>query len=395
MLLVALLWVALALNYIDRQMVFSIFPALKAELQFTDVQLGLIGSIFTWVYSLCMPVAGRLADRFRRDRMIILSLILWSAATAGCGLAGSVTAFLIWRAVMGITESLYYPAAVGVIASTHSAKTRSRALGIHQSAQLFGIIAGGWYGGWMADHWGWRTGFTLAAGAGVLYSLVLARGLPANRAEPETESVNPFQVGAALFRGRCYLALSAAFFAFCAMLWIFYAWLPNHLVERFGLSMTDSGLRATLFVQLSCAAGVVAGGFLADKLSPTLPPARYYTAAAGMLLSAPFGYLTFAAESLTMATLFSSAYGLTSGLMVANVFAAAFDVIGKKNFGLASGVLNMIGGIAASILIFAAGIAKNTIGFSGLLQYVAAACVLIALVLIAVARRHYLHERVA
>ncbi|MFN3325016.1 MAG: MFS transporter [Bryobacteraceae bacterium] len=395
MLLVALLWVALALNYIDRQMVFSIFPALKAELQFTDVQLGLIGSIFTWVYSLCMPVAGRLADRFRRDRMIILSLILWSAATAGCGLAGSVTAFLIWRAVMGITESLYYPAAVGVIASTHSAKTRSRALGIHQSAQLFGIIAGGWYGGWMADHWGWRTGFTLAAGAGVLYSLVLARGLPANRAEPETESVNPFQAGAALFRGRCYLALSAAFFAFCAMLWIFYAWLPNHLVERFGLSMTDSGLRATLFVQLSCAAGVVAGGFLADKLSPTLPPARYYTAAAGILLSAPFGYLTFAAESLTMATLFSSAYGLTSGLMVANVFAAAFDVIGKKNFGLASGVLNMIGGIAASILIFAAGIAKNTIGFSGLLQYVAAACVLIALVLIAVARRHYLHERVA
>jgi MFS family permease len=202
-------------------------------------------------------------------------------------------------------------------------------------------------------------------------------------------------VTASLFRRRCYLTLSAAFFAFCAMLWVFYAWLPNHLVERFGLSMTDSGLRATLFVQLSCAAGVLTGGFLADKLSPKFAPARYYTAAAGILLSAPFGYLTFAADNLTMATVFSSAYGLTSGLMVANVFASAFDVIGQKNFGLAAGVLNMIGGFAATIMIFVAGIAKSSIGFSGLLQYVATACVLIAITLVVVANRYYVRERVA
>src|SRR4051812_20488955 len=87
--LVALLWIALGLNYVDRQMVFSIYPALKADLSFKDVQLGLVGSVFSWVYSLSMPVAGWLADRLRRDRMIVASMTLWSLSTLACGFSGS------------------------------------------------------------------------------------------------------------------------------------------------------------------------------------------------------------------------------------------------------------------------------------------------------------------
>jgi len=393
MALVALLWVALALNYIDRQMVFSIFPALRRELQFTDVQLGLVGSVFTWVYALGMPVAGRLADKFRRDRMIVMSLVLWSLATLGCGLAASVPAFLAWRAAMGITEALYFPAAVGTIAAAHGVATRSQALGIHQSAQLFGIIAGGWYGGWMADNWGWRLGFMIASGVGVAYALVLARRLPANRAEPEAVQGNPWRTAIGLFGGRCYTMLAVAFFAFCSMLWVFYAWFPNHLVERFGLSMAESGFRATMFVQLSCGLGVLIGGRLADKLSYRMPPARFYIAAAGIGLSAPFGYLTFASGSLALTTVFSVCYGLTSGLMIANTFAAAYDVIGPKGFGLGSGVLNMIGGIAGAMLIFLAGVLKSTIGFSGLLVYVGVGCVVTASALAATARLRYSMER--
>ena len=393
MALVALLWIALAINYLDRQMVFSIFPALRRDLGFNDVQLGLVGSVFTWVYALGMPVAGRMADRFRRDRMIVVSLVLWSAATLGCGFAGSVAMFLVWRAVMGITEALYYPAAVGTIAAAHGASTRSRALGIHQSAQLAGIVAGGWYGGWMADHWGWRMGFAIAAVAGILYAMVLGRGLPANRAEA---TAKPDRVGAVLreiFARRCYTALCVAFFAFCSMLWVFYAWLPSFLGERFGLSMTESGWRATLFVQVSSGIGVVAGAFLADRLAARVAAARFYVAGAGILLSAPLGYLTFASGTLMGATIGSVLYGVTSGLMVANTFAAAYDVTGGKNWGLAAGVLNMAGGIAASLLIFAAGAVKSTLGFAGLLQYVAAACVVSAIALMWIARRWYAEER--
>ncbi|MCC6343135.1 MAG: MFS transporter [Bryobacterales bacterium] len=379
--LVFLLWIAFALNYVDRQMVYSIVPALKADLRFTDVQLGLTGSVFAWVYSLSMPVAGRLSDTMRRDRMIVASLLLWSAATLGCGLSASVLAFLIWRAVMGVTESLYYPAALGALAEAHSGATRSRAMGIHQSAQLAGIVAGGSYGGWMADHAGWRAGFLIAAAAGMIYSLVLLKKLPPSQAPRCPKATGSWTGALHLFRGRCYLAISAAFFAFCSMLWIFYAWLPSFLYERHHLSMAESGFQATVFVQTSCGIGVLLGSALADRLSKSVPAARLYITAAGVLLCAPFGYFTFALHSLTWAIICSAGYGGFSGLAVANVFAAAYDIIAPARFGLGAGILNMTGGIAATVMIYLAGLLKSTIGFAGLLSWVAAGCVATSLIL--------------
>ena len=129
--LVVFLWIAFALNYADRQMVYSIFPVLKTDVGFSDAQLGLIGTVFSWVYTICMLVAGRLADLFRRDRMIVASLALWSAAMLGSSLSGSVLVFLVWRAVMGITESLYYPAAMGTLGAAYPESMRSKVLGVH------------------------------------------------------------------------------------------------------------------------------------------------------------------------------------------------------------------------------------------------------------------------
>jgi MFS family permease len=149
--------------------------------------------------------------------------------------------------------------------------------------------------------------------------------------------------------------------------------------------MAESGFRATLFVQVSCGAGIVVGGALADRLSKRIPAARFYVAAVGILLSAPFGYLTFAAHSLTWVTIFSSAYGAFSGLMVANVFAAAYDIVAPSRYGLAAGLLNMAGGMAATIMIFLAGLWKNSFGFDALLKWVALGCGFAALLLTATA----------
>src|SRR5262245_41734547 len=79
--LVGLLWVAYFLNYMDLQLVFSIFPALRRDLHFTNAQLGLAGSIFLWVYAVCIAVSGRLADVIPRERIVVLSLALWSLTT--------------------------------------------------------------------------------------------------------------------------------------------------------------------------------------------------------------------------------------------------------------------------------------------------------------------------
>lgn len=393
-LLVAFLWVALGINYVDRQMVYSIFPALKADLKFTDAQLGLMGSVFSWIYSFGQPLAGMLADRFRRDRLIVVSLLFWSLSTIGGGLSASIGAFLGWRALLAVTEALYYPAAVGLLATAHGDATRSRALGIHQSAQLAGIVLGGWYGGWMADNVSWRSGFAVVGSIGMLYSLVLLKALPASP-PPVSEGQASAKDALQLFSSRCYLMLCVAFFCFCAMLWTFYAWFPAFLYERYHLSMTQSGFNATIFVQASCGLGVVAGGILADRLAKKTPAARFYVAALGILLSAPFGYLTFATHSLDLARLFSIGYGACSGFMVANVFAASYDVIHRRYFGLGAGTLNMIGGISAAIMIYLAGALKSTVGFAGLLQWVAAACMLSALALAFTAWQRIAQERVA
>src|SRR6266545_5366230 len=119
-LIVGILSLGFIINYVDRQVVFSIFPVLRAELGFSSVELGLIGSVFIWVYSICNPLAGRAADVMRREILVIASLVLWSLATLGTGFSGSLNAFLFWRAVMGVTEALYVPTSLSIIGSMHS-----------------------------------------------------------------------------------------------------------------------------------------------------------------------------------------------------------------------------------------------------------------------------------
>ena len=388
--LVAFLWIAFALNYVDRQMVYSMFPALKADLGFAGAKLGLIGGVFMWVYTLSMPIAGRLADIWRRDLLLVSSLVLWSVATLGCGTASSESSFLAWRGVMGVTESLYYPAAISLIAGHYAEGVRSRALGFHQSAMFIGVLVGGWYGGWAADRLGWRQGFKIAAAIGIAYSLVLWWGV--RGAGGEVAAVRSKGSVLALFKSRCYIALSAAFAAFCAIQWIVLGWYPTFLQERFHLSMTDSGWNATVFVQVSQILGILGGGILADRLRKRWRPARLYVAAAGVFFSAPFAYCTFASSTLGEARLFSAGFGFFCGLLAANVFAAGYDVIGPENRGLGGGVLNMMGGLASAAMIYMAGIWKETIGFAGMVVWMMAVSLIAAAVLVIVASRRFASE---
>lgn len=381
-LVVALLWIAFLINYVDRQALFSIYPVLKRDLRLTDPELGLAGTVFIWTYSLCMPFTGRLADVFRRDRIIIASIILWSLATLGTGISDSAGPLLFWRGCVGLTESLYVPAALGLIAGLHPAATRSRALAVHSTAQYAGILTGGWYGGWMADHLGWRWGFAVLTVVGIAYALFLAKVLhtPApEKAEPNpVRRTRPLEV----LESRCYMAISLAFFMFCLMLWMLYAWLPNFLYEHFHLSMSESGLVATLYLQVSSAIGVVCGGVLGDQAVKKVRGARFYASAAGVILSAPFAYLAFSSESLLELKLAACAFGLTGGLLMSNQFAASYDVAEERNYGFAAGALNMVGGLAGGAGILAAGLWKASVGIAHLMFWAAAAAVLSGCVLL-------------
>ena len=389
--LVAFLWVAFALNYLDRQMVYSMFPALRADLGIGAARLGLIGSVFLWVYTLSMPVAGRLADRWRPQWMILASVVLWSLATLGSGLSGSEGAFVGWRAAMGVTEALYFPAALALIASYCPGEMRSRALGIHQSAQFVGVMLGGWYGGWSADHVGWRQAFWVAGAVGIVYSLVLwgvFRRLVLLKASPPLRSGFCNMHRELHGNLAIYVMLCLTFAVFCAMQWIYLAWFPTFLYEHYHLSMTDSGWNATVFLQGSAMVGILTSAAAADRLATRWPKARLYVTAASVLACAPFAYLTFAADSLPMARLFSALFGLFAGSLAANAFAAAYDVIGAGNRGLASGVLNMMGGLASAAMIYLAGVWKETVGFPVMMMWMMVVAMLVAsAMLVTVARQ--------
>ncbi|HKW97524.1 MAG TPA: MFS transporter [Bryobacteraceae bacterium] len=390
---VAFLWFAYLLNYTDRQVIFSIFPVLRKELGFTDTQLGLLGTLFIWVYSLCMPLTGRLADVFRRDRLVISSLVLWSLATLGTGLSTSVAGLMFWRAVMGVTESLYVPAALATIAVLHPGVTRSKALAIHGSAQYAGIVVGGWYGGWSADHIGWRPGFVLLAFAGAAYAIALWKRFPATRIS--TVHAHRAATPKDVFQSPCYWTLALAFFAFCTMLWMLYAWFPNFIYEHYHLSMTASGFTATVYLQTSCVAGVLSGGVLADWLVARVRSGRFLVAVAGLAGCAPFAFLCLASGSLAVAKLSAAGFGFFAGLFTANIFAASYDVTSRQNYGLGAGILNMIGGVAGGAAILTTGVWKASLGMAVLMQWqaIASAAGAILLLFVVLARFSRDHRR--
>ncbi len=355
---VLLLWIAFFLNYVDRQAAFAIFPALQQDLGFTAIQLGLVGTVFIWSYALMMPPAGKLADHFPYRKLVTASLVLWSLAMLGTALSPSINVFLAWRAAMGITEALYFPAAVALIVSLHGGATRSRALAFHQSAQLVGGAAGTSLGGWMADHTGWRAGFGWLALIGVAYAFLLhffLRRMP-HRAQPLARSAS--SVTLQIFRSIRMNLLLVSFFFFCALLWMIYAWLPSHVYQKFQLSMTESGVLTGLSLQGSSLVGVIAGGYLGDKFR------RIVVACAGLILSPPLAYLVFASDNLAAALMATAAFGLVAGFFQANVFAGAYDLVLGSNFGFATGVLNGAGGIAGGLGILFTGIFRESIGLA-------------------------------
>ncbi len=389
---VGLLWIAFLINYADRQVVFSIFPVLRRELYFSNAQLALTGTVFTWVYSVSMPVMGRIADLVRRDRIVILSVVLWSLATLGTSLSGSVAAFVGTRALMGISEALFMPAALAIIATLHTGGTRSRALSIFATGQFAGIAAGGWYGGWAADHTGWRTGLYSLSALGLLYALVLLIALRARK--PQTPQTHPRQVRPSdVLRSRTWLALALAFFTFCAMLWVLLAWLASFVHERYGLSLTQSGLRATVFLQAGSAVGTIAGGFLGDRAARRIPGGRFWVGACGLLGSTPFAWAAFTANSLGVVETCAAGFGLLGGLFMANLYAGAYDVVSERNYGFAAGALNLVGGFAGGAAVLLTGVLKQPVGISFAIRGAAIAAAASALVLAAVAAKRYPADR--
>jgi len=383
-LLVAFMWVAYFLNYCDRQAVFSMFPSLREDLGMTDTQKGLTGELFLWVYAFGCPIAGQLGDRFSKRLLIVLSLIVWSIVTVATGFAGSAVMLLGLRAAMGISESLFMQPAIALTANAHPPALRSRAIATLTTAQVAGTVAGSWFGGWMADRGQWRGAFFVLGGIGLLYALpyfLFLRGVneDTNAAPKTTGRTLAFPV---LIKVRTFLLLCVVFPVFVFGLWLLYGWLPAFLHDKFSLNQSAAAFNATLFLQSSTAIGLLAGGVLADVLYRRTKASRLWLMTASLILCAPCLHFLGSSDTLTATRVAAAGFGLCGGLLMGNIFPAAFDVVPANTRASAVGILNFCGGIMAGFAPLFGGVWKESLGIDGLLTLTALAYVVAGLALI-------------
>lgn len=386
-----MLWLVCLLNYADRQAIFSVFPVLKSTFHLSDVQLGYVASSFMWVYALAAPLAGLVGDRFRRKTVILSGLIFWSAVTIATALSTEYHHLLLFRALEGLGEAFYFPASMSILSAYHAPDTRSRAMAIHQSSVYAGTILGGVAAGWLADHYGWRSGFCIFGSAGILLGLVLVALLD----EPERPAATEAPVHSFDFRGAgrilanpMVLVLMSVFVGANFVAMIFLTWLPSYLNRTFGMSLTMAGLNATAYLQIASVTGVLAGGIAADRLARQRRSGRVLTQAAGLLCGVPFLFLSGWAVAVPVFIAATIGFGLFKGLYDANLWASLHDVVPPAQRATAVGLMNSIGWLGGGIAPVAIGWASARMGMGACLSMTSAIYAAAGLLLIAGATRY-------
>lgn len=352
-LLLALLWGVALLNYLDREVIYSIFPLLQTDLHASSVQLGLTSAVFLVTYGLVSPFAGVMADRFGQGRIILLSIVVWSIASYLAGHVSSMSQLLITQAAMGFSEAFYIPAALGLLIRTHKERFRSLATGIHQTGIYAGIIAGGTIGGLAEHHSSWRTIFSLLGCIGVVYAGVLWLAMRGHRT-PGTCS-NQGLVFATLARNAGLRLYTLVFVAFSIATWMLYAWLPLYLYEHFHMSLIAAGFMATFWLQTMSFAGAFLGGIVSDHFARSTVNARIYVQTAGLLIACPFLVGLSFTNSRVVAILVLITIGLGRGCFDANTAPILAQIVSPELSSSAYGILNFAGCFVAGLTTLSGG----------------------------------------
>lgn len=360
-LLLVMLWCVALLNYLDRQVIFSIFPLLQHDLRATSIQLGLCGTVFLLFYGATSPFAGAAADRYGHGRIILLSLVIWSISSLFAAHVSNMPEMLATRAAMGLSEAFYIPAALGLLIRVHGERSRSLATGIHQTGCYAGIIAGGTLGGLAEQCYSWRTLFAILGLCGVVYSIVLGIVLGRFGARsPSNVKVNflPLLQSGAL---RVY---AIVFMVFSIATWILYTWLPLYLYEHFHMSLAAAGFEATFWLQTMSFAGAFLGGVVSDRLISLGSSVRMLVQAAGLAVACPFLLVLSRTNSKTVVIFALISIGLGRGCFDANTAPIMAQVVGSERTSSAYGILNCVGCIVAGLTTLIGGWMRENMNFS-------------------------------
>ena len=375
-LVAVMLWFVCFFNYADRQAIFSVFPLLKQEMGLSDVQLGIVGASFMWVYALSAPLAGIVGDRFERKTLILGGLIFWSLITMATALSTTYAHLVLFRALEGFGEAFYFPASMSLLSDYHGRDTRSRAMALHQSSVYAGTIAGGTVAGFMGQYYGWRSSFYVFGALGVVLGLVLY-GMLREPKRGQSESVDHTfdlrQPGlgrglAELFSTPMVRILMAVFVGANFVAMIFLTWMPSFLFRKFNMSLSMAGLNGTAYLQIASVLGVISGGVLADRLRRNHAGGRMMTQAIGLCAGVPFIFLTGWTLSVPVMILAMAGFGYFKGFYDANIWASLYDVVRPELRATAVGMMNSIGWLGGGVAPVAIAAASQHYGMGACLS---------------------------
>ena len=314
---VALLVPVALLNYLDRQMLATMKSSMEADVAglHTDAQWGFVLACFKWVYAVLSPVGGYIADRFSRRWVIAVSLFAWSAVTWATGHVTTYDGLVLTRALMGVSEAFYIPAALALIADLHAGPTRSRAVGLHQTGIYLGLILGG-FAGHVADD--------------------------PPRPVSDRGGISPRAAVGELVRNRDFLLLVVAFTLPAIAGWVIKDWMPVILKNRFALSQGAAGTTAVVWVQVASIVGAVLGGLLADRWMQRSVRGRVYTSAIGMALFLPALLGLGNPGTVTMAIAMLVIFGIGWGFFDSNNMPILSQVTRPEVRATGYGIMNLV-----------------------------------------------------
>ncbi len=348
---VGLLWIVALLNYMDRQMLSTMRDAMQIDISELEsaINFGRLMAIFLWIYGLVSPFAGAIADRVSRKWLIIASLGVWSAVTTLMSFCTNYNEIFWLRALMGVSEALYIPAALSLIADYHTGKSRSFAIGIHMTGLYLGQAVGG-FGATLAAAFSWQQTFNWFGIIGVAYAVLLMvllyekRDVAQENISAAPEQKIPVLKGFGMIFSNMAFWVILFFFASTSLPgWATKNWLPTLFADSLNTPMSQAGPISTITIALSSFLGILAGGPLSDKWVKRNVKGRVYTSAIGLAMMIPALILLGLGKGMFAAVAAGLFFGIGYGMFDTNNMPILCQFVPSKLRAAAYGIMNMTG----------------------------------------------------
>jgi len=396
----AILFALMVVDYVDRQVVVSMFSHLKAQWDLSDGQLGALVSVVSVTVALGAVPLSLLADRWSRVKSIFLMALVWSLATISCAFAASYSQLLTARSVIGLGEAAYGTVGAAFLATLFPMRMRSSVLGAFFLAAILGSVLGIMLGGFIAERWGWQAGFGAVGVPGLVLAFVFlfvvrdykTVALPVASSERGNARVAARAIVASLLRPRSALIACVGAGFQLLTLSMTYAWLPTYFTRYYGIAPDLAGAKAALVVLVG-GVGALIWGVVADRLTPRFARARLFVPVVGAVLTtvfmaAAFGLLPPGNAQFALII----AGGLMMAVNVGPITAVVIDVVHPSIRATAASVLSLVQnlfGLAGGPLL--AGLLSDKYGLPFALTVVPAFS-LLAAVFFALAARTYVSD---